>query len=132
MIEILEADGDVVRVDDIRSRSRRKLRIEIASPGYDLPLQATFEYEEWYRRGQRGWSRTDYQYEVRLHPAASGRKAFHWHDGSHHVHCAGARSVLSHDHYRGYEVDLLRDARPDLLQVAAAGAVDCSGLHPLA
>ncbi len=121
-----------MHVDDIASHSRRKLRIEAASPGYDLPLQATFEYEEWYARSRRGWSMTDYQYEVRFHPVGSGRKAFHWHDDSHHVHCVDPRSPRSNDHYRGYEVDLLGDARPDLLRIVAAGAVDCSGLHPLA
>lgn len=118
-----------MRVDDIVSRSRRKLRIEVASPGYDLPLQVTFEYEEWYRRSPRGWTLTDYQYEVRLHPAGSGRKAFHWHGDSHHLHCADPRSSRSNDHYRGYAVDLLRDARLDLLRIVAAGVVDCSGLH---
>ena len=118
-----------MRVDDIVSRSRRKLRIEAASPGYDLPMQATFEYEEWYLRSSRGWTLTDYQYEVRLHPAGSGRKAFHWHDDSYHVHCVDPRSARANDHYRGYDVDLLRDARPDLLRIVAAGVVDCSGLH---
>jgi hypothetical protein len=127
LVEILEADGEVILVDDLVSRPRRKLRIAAAFPGYDLPLQATFEYEEWYVRGQRGWSMTDYQYEVRLQSA--GRKAFHWHNGSHHVHCQDARFLRSADHYRGYEVDLLTDARPDLLRSAVAGAVDCSGLH---
>lgn len=68
---------------------------------------------------------------MRLEPAGSGRKAYHWHDGVHHVHCAEPRSPRPDEHYRGYEVDLLADARPDLLRIAAAGAVDCSGLHPL-
>lgn len=116
-------------MDDVVSRSRRKLRIEAVSPGYDLPIEATFEYEEWYVRDRRGWSLTDYQYEVRLRPPGSGRMAYHWHDDSHHVHCADPRSPRSSDHYRGYEVDLLRDARPDLLRIVATGAVDCSGLH---
>ena len=122
----------MMSVDDAASRSMRKLRIEVASPGYDLPMQATFEYEEWYRRAPRGWSLTDYQYEVRLHPTGSARKAFHWYEDSHHVHCADPRSERSSDHYRGYEVDLLRDARPDLLRIVAAGLVDCSGLHTVA
>lgn len=116
-------------MDDLLGRSRRKLRIEAIGPGYDLPLRATFEYEEWYVRTRGGWSLTDYQYAVRLHPAGSGRKAFHWHDDSHHVHCLDSRVPRSRDHYRGYEVDLLRDARPDLLRIVALGAVDCSGLH---
>lgn len=116
-------------MDDIVGRSRRKLRIELASPGYDLPLQATFEYEEWYLRTRSGWSLTDYQYEVRLDPAGSGGKAFHWHNDSHHVHCVDPRSPRSNDHYRGYEVDVLTHARPDLLRIGSAGTVDCSGLH---
>ena len=120
-----------MHVDDIVGRSRRKLRIEAMSPGYDLPQEATFEYEEWYSRSRRGWSLTDYQYEVRLHPPGSGRKAFHWHGDMHHVHCTDPRSPRSDDHYRGYEVDLLADARPALLRIAATGVVDCSGLHRL-
>ena len=128
-MEIFEADGEVVAVDDLASRSRRKLRMEVASPGYELPREASFEYEEWYVRAGSGWSLTDYQYEVRLEPAGSGRKAFHWHNESHHVHCVDKRSVGAADHYRGYEVDLLRDVRPEFLQIVATGAVDCSGLH---
>ncbi len=126
--EILESDGDVA-VTDRRSPSRRYVRILVLAPGWDLPRLATFEYEEWYTLTARGWSATAYQYEVRLERRA-GRKAYHWHDGSHHFHCEDLGSQ-AHEHYRGYAVDLLDDARPDFLRIAASGRVDCSGLHPL-
>ena len=130
LAEIFETDGDVL-VDDVRSARRRRVRIEVEAPGYGLPRSATYEYEEWYRGTAGGWTLTDYQYEVRLGPPPSGRKAYHWHDDFFHFHCEDSGGPEAVDHYRGYVVDLLEDARPDFLAIHALGRVDCSGLHPL-
>lgn len=128
LIEILEADGDLVDVADIPRRATRYMRLEVSAPGYGLPPIATFEYEEWYTLSRSGWSLTDYQYEIRFDRRPFGRKAYHWHGGVHHFHCAEDEGTAA-DHFRGYEIDLLRDARPDLLRVYAVGSIDCSGLH---
>ena len=47
------------------------------------------------------------------------------------VHCADPRSPRADERDRGYEVDLLRDARPDFLRIVAADAVDRLALHAL-
>lgn len=128
--EILEADGEVIDYADLPRRSTRYVRVEVAAPGYGSPRLATYEYEEWYRGSAARWHLTDYQYELRFEPPGSGRKAYHWHDRLYHFHCA-ERRPSSEDHYRGYEVDLLEDVRPELLKLYAEGRIDCSGLHPL-
>jgi len=128
LVEILEADGELVDAADIARAATRYVRFEVSAPGYELPGIATFEYEEWYARSRTGWSLSDYQYEIRFDRSPFGRKAYHWHDGLHHLHCTGQQGTTD-DHFRAYEMDLLRDARPDLLRVYAVGSVDCSGLH---
>lgn len=128
--EILEADGELVDAADIARAATRYVRLEVSAPGYELPPIATFEYEELYARSRTGWSLSHYQYEIRFDRRAFGRKAYHWHDGLHHLHCTEHQGTTD-DHFRGYEMDLLRDARPDLLRVYAVGSVDCSGLHAL-
>lgn len=129
-MEILEADGDLVALADRPGGMTRYVRLEVAAPGHDLRRVATYEYEEWYARTRRGWELTDHQYEIRLDPPRQGRKGYHWHDLSYHVHCAATR-IGGDGHYRGYRIDLLEDARPDFLSIYAAGHVNCSGLRPL-
>jgi len=126
---VLEADGDA-EVFDASHAGTRYVRFLVDAPGYGVGLCAEFEYEEWYRRTGAAWALTDYQYELRLSPAGTGRFAYHWHDDTYHVHCQ-AGPAPAHAHYRGYAVDLLRDARPDLVRMYAAGQIDCSRLHPL-
>lgn len=131
LIEILEADGELVDNRDAPRRETRYARLAVAVPGHGLPRVATLEYEEWFTRGGPSWVMTDYRYEIRFEVAPFGRKAFHWHDGRHHVHCQESRDARRDDHYRGYEIDLLEDARPEFLRILAAGRLDCASLHPL-
>lgn len=129
--EILEADGELSDGRDVFRGETRYVRFAVAVPGYGLPRIATYEYEEKFRRGRERWIMTGYQYEIRFEVAPFGRKAFHWHDGRHHVHCQESRDTRRDDHYRGYEIDLLEDARPEFLRILAAGRLDCASLHPL-
>lgn len=129
LLEVLEPDGDLADFTDRRQRNARYLRIEIAAPGFGLPRRAVFEYEQWYAKSGRGWRLIEYEYEIRFVEAHGGRWAYHLHDGVHHIHCEERGGEPEHEHYRSYEVDLLKEAHPDLVRIYVEGRIDCDGLH---
>lgn len=126
----LQPLGDV-HVSDGRSKGRRRLRFRVGSPGYGLPVEAVFEYTEWYARTSQGWLLTKYVYEYRPEPPPS-RLAHHLHEplGAHR-HCVDTRSTGQPDHYEDYLV-VLEQAHEEFAALAARRRpVSCTGLRPL-
>lgn len=121
--------GEVLPWEDERRASSRGLRVRVALPGYDLPLQATMVFVERYRRAGARWDLVRYQYDYHFEPRPSGRKAYHWHDGSFHIHCHDPQRP-GVEHYRGFAVDLLEGAR-EFAEIYSRGEASCLGLHPL-
>lgn len=107
----------------------RRLLVRAVLPGYDLPLEATVVLVERFARRPRGWDMTLYQYDYHREPKPTGRRAHHWHDGTHHIHCVDPMRAGA-DHYRGFAVDALEVVR-EFREIHAAGRVSCAGLYPL-
>ena len=126
----LERAGDVTRATDDVLSGRRLLSLEVALPGWGLPVEARLVFVERYVRRQGGWELTEYAYEYQREPRPSGRKAHHWHEGIFHAHCVDPRSPRAVAHYRDVQVDLL-EAADEFLAIHLRGEVDCSGLFPL-
>lgn len=127
----LQPHGDVHFSDEGRNKGRRRIRFRVAAPGYGLPVEALFEYAEWYARTSQGWLLTKYVYEYRPEPPP-GRLAHHLHEpfGAHR-HCADARSPGQPDHYEDYPV-VLEQAHEEFATLAAQRRpVSCAGLRPL-
>lgn len=123
--------GDVTRATDDRfDPDERRLRFEVALPGFGLPLESTMVFIEDYRSTRRGWELVEYEYDYHREPRPSGRKAHHWHDGVVHAHCEDPRNPHAFRHFRDVPVRLLEAAR-EFRTVHAADVVDCSGLFPL-
>ncbi len=106
----------------------RRLRIEVAIAGYGLPLEARFIFIEHFRRRREGWRQTLYEYEYQREPRPSGRKAYHWHDRTYHIHCVDPTRPGA-GHFRGFPVDPVEAAR-EFSEIHAAGRVSCLGLYP--
>jgi hypothetical protein len=127
----LETIGEVTRAtDDVLPRGRRLLRIEVALPGWGLPLDGTLVFIERSTRSGDVWELTSYTYDYHREPRPSGRKAHHYHDGVLHGHCDDPRQPRRIDHYRDVEVGLL-EAAEEFRSIHLRGEVDCSGLFPL-
>lgn len=127
----LQPLGDVEVSDEGRDRGQRRVRFRVASPGYGLPVEAVFEYAEWYARAKQGWLLTEYVYEYRPEPPPS-RLAHHLHEplGAHR-HCVDARGAEGADHYEDYAV-VLEQAHEEFAALAARRRpVSCVGLRPL-
>lgn len=127
----LEADGDVEALDRGKRELHRLVAFRVLSPGYGLPLEATFEHRElWERRRREGWSLLRYAYEYRPLPRPS-RRAYHLHEPlGEHQHCVPPRGA-SDRHFRAYRLSLL-EAHEDFAAAQASGRpARCDGLLPL-
>ena len=123
--------GDVHVSDEGRDKSRRRVQFHVGSPGYGMPVEAVFEYTEWYERTTQGWRLTEYAYEYRPGPPPD-RLAHHLHEpfGAHR-HCVDARNTGQPDHYVDYPV-VLEQAHEEFAALAAQRRpVSCAGLRPL-
>lgn len=128
----LERSGDIARAtDDVLGSGHRVLRFELALPGWDLPVEATLVFVEWYLPRAEGWELTGYTYDYLREPRPAGRKAHHWHDGIVHAHCVDPLDPRPVAHFRDVQVDLL-EAAAEFLAVHLRREIDCSGLFPLA
>lgn len=126
----LETFGEVTRATDDELARGRRLHLQVALPGWGLPLEATLVFVERYARRRGGWELTDYTYDYHREPRPSGRRAHHWHDGILHAHCEDPRRPRDPVHFRDVPVDLL-EAAGDFVTLHLRGEIDCSGLFPL-
>jgi hypothetical protein len=119
-----------VTLEESHSAEVRRVLFRTDAPGYGLPVEATLEYRERYRRIARGWQRERYFYEYRR--PSDGRIAYHDHPplGLHqhcHEHDASQRTRHFIDHPRTLEETHERFAEIHLHRVP----IDCGGLRPL-
>lgn len=120
--------GEVMQALDLRDARIRRLRFEVALPGYALATEATMVFvERWHQAGGE-WRRVEYAFDYLLEPRGSGRRAHHFHDDIVHAHCEDPEAI--HPHYRDVEVDLL-EAAEDFASYYLRGWVRCAGLFPL-
>lgn len=126
----LDRVGEVMRATDGALTHGRLLRLDVALPGWGLPIEASLVFIERYVRGRGGWEMTGYKYDYHREPRPSGRKAHHWHDGIVHAHCVDPRRPDAPSHFRDVPVGLL-EAAGEFEAIHLRGEIDCSGLFPL-
>lgn len=108
----------------------RKLRVQADVPGYGPPPIATLVFIEKHFRSRGEWERYEYLYDLHMEPRASGRYAFHWHDGVPHRHCVDPTGSRPDHHYDGDVFDDVGWAARELSQLVSTG-ITCAGLRPL-
>lgn len=129
LVAKLEAVGDVTVSDVPRARSRRLIEVRADAPGVGLPTLASFEYREAFERQLATWRFLAYAYEY-LDRAASGRRAYHWHDDSFHAHCVDPRAPRRAHHYRASAM-VVFEAHEEFARIYLSdGRVHCDDLRP--
>ena len=120
--------GDVEAADEGTGIRRRDLSFVVTAPGYGMPLVATFEFRERYRRMAAGWLREAYVFEYRpLSPKS--RRAHHEHGTwGIHQHCEPP-GKSSDEHYQDVE-RLLEPTAEELAGLYDRGEqIRCLGLR---
>ena len=77
----------MTRATDLLDGDERRLWLQVAVPGFGLPLEGTMVFIERYQRAGGRWRLAGYEYDYHREPRPSGRKAHHRHDALVHAHC---------------------------------------------
>ena len=107
-----------------------RVRFTVEAPGYGEPLEATFEYCEWFHATAEGWLRRRYKFEYR--PTGSRKAYHHGHAGGWgaHQHCEPPGRT-SGNHYADYERVLLQAVEEFGRLYASETPIVCFGLRRL-
>lgn len=130
---VLEDFGDLVITDIGKRSSAREVRFDLQAPGQALATVASFKYDEWFVREERGWRLAKYHYDY-VDLANGMRLAYHLHDVGqdrdvYHAHCRPLDTDASH--LRAYEMSVF-EANEEFMRLFAAGRpIDCASFRLL-